>query len=197
MLDQKGKEMYGPKFRIHPEDYEIIFKLIVYMTKDIPNAKRYEVDLHKGILLAGPVGCGKTTLMTLVNYFQPQSQQYVVRPCRDISYEFIKDGYDVIHKYSKNSFIRRREEYIPRTYCFDDLGTEQSLKYYGNEATNVMGEILLTRYEMFVNKGMLTHITTNLSAYELESAYGNRMRSRMRAMFNLIAFENNIKDKRC
>ena len=60
-----------------------------------------------------------------------------------------------------------------------------------------MGEILLSRYEMFVNKGMLTHITTNLSAYELESAYGSRMRSRMRAMFNLIAFENGVKDKRC
>lgn len=189
--------MYGEQFRIHPEDYEIVFKLIVYMTRDIPNAKRYEVNLNKGILLTGPVGCGKTTLMTLVNYFQPQNNRYTVRPCRDISYEFIKDGYDVIHKYSKQSFIRRREEHLPRTYCFDDLGTEQSLKYYGNEATNVMGEILLTRYDLFVNKGMLTHITTNLSAYELESAYGSRMRSRMRAMFNLIAFENNVKDKRC
>ncbi len=86
--------------------------------------------------------------------------------------------------------------HIPRTYCFDDLGTETSLKYYGNEATNVMAEILLSRYDLFVSKGMITHITTNLSAYEIESAYGSRTRSRMRSMFNLIAFDNNVKDKR-
>jgi len=59
-----------------------------------------------------------------------------------------------------------------------------------------MAEILLNRYDFFVSKRMLTHITTNLSASELESIYGNRIRSRMREMFNLIAFERDAKDKR-
>lgn len=77
----------------------------------------------------------------------------------------------------------------PRIYCFDDLGAEQSLKYYGNEC-NVMGEILLSRYEYFVSHDMTTHITTNLSASEIEELYGNRVRSRMREMFNLILFNN-------
>lgn len=36
---------------------------------------------------------------------------------------------------------------------------------------------------------MITHATTNLSASELEDYYGNRVRSRMREMFNLIAFD--------
>ena len=43
---------------------------------------------------------------------------------------------------------------------------------------------------------MITHATTNLSASELESYYGNRVRSRMREMFNLIAFDSAAKDKR-
>jgi DNA replication protein DnaC len=43
---------------------------------------------------------------------------------------------------------------------------------------------------------MLTHITTNLSASELEEIYGNRIRSRMREMFNLVAFDRDTKDKR-
>jgi len=59
-----------------------------------------------------------------------------------------------------------------------------------------MAEILLSRYDMFIQKGILTHITTNLSAPELESMYGSRVRSRMREMFNLVAFERNAKDKR-
>jgi len=41
-----------------------------------------------------------------------------------------------------------------------------------------------------------THITTNLSASEIETAYGNRIRSRMRNMLNLIAFDKNTIDKR-
>jgi hypothetical protein len=42
----------------------------------------------------------------------------------------------------------------------------------------------------------VTHATTNLSASDLEALYGNRLRSRMREMFNLIAFPNNTPDKR-
>ena len=57
-------------------------------------------------------------------------------------------------------------------------------------------KIILNRYDLFVSKRMMTHITTNLSASELESIYGNRIRSRMREMFNLVAFERDSKDKR-
>lgn len=42
----------------------------------------------------------------------------------------------------------------------------------------------------------MTNITTNLNAVELEEKYGERVRSRMREMFNLISFSSNITDKR-
>ena len=51
-----------------------------------------------------------------------------------------------------------------------------------------MAEILISRYEHFVENKSVTHITTNLSATEIEKVYGNRLRSRMRSMFNLITF---------
>lgn len=47
-----------------------------------------------------------------------------------------------------------------------------------------------------VSKKVKIHLTTNLSASELEHHYGNRVRSRLRESFNLIAFNNNSKDKR-
>ena len=59
-----------------------------------------------------------------------------------------------------------------------------------------MAEILLSRYDIFTAKKIQTHITTNLSASEIETQYGNRIRSRMREMFNLIAYDKTIKDKR-
>ncbi|NEW80482.1 MAG: ATPase, partial [Gelidibacter sp.] len=39
-----------------------------------------------------------------------------------------------------------------------------------------------------------THITTNLNAEELETRYGSRVRSRLREMLNVVAFDS--KDKR-
>ena len=120
---------------------------------------------------------------------------FIVKSCRDISFEFIKDGYDVVHRYTRQSFFKNGLVEIPKHYCFDDLGTENNLKYYGNEC-NVMAEILLSRYDQFITKKLITHLTTNLSATEIENSYGNRIRSRMRELFNLIAFENKVIDKR-
>jgi hypothetical protein len=38
--------------------------------------------------------------------------------------------------------------------------------------------------------------TTTLNAQELENRYGNRVRSRLKSMFNLISFDKNSVDKR-
>jgi DNA replication protein DnaC len=59
-----------------------------------------------------------------------------------------------------------------------------------------MAEILLSRYDYFISKKLKTHLTTNLSASEIETQYGNRVRSRMRQMFNLVAFDRETRDKR-
>ena len=112
----------------------------------------------------------------------------------DLSFEFISEGYPVIYKYSRYSF--QPNTHAPKTYCFDDLGTENNLKYFGNEC-NVMAEVLLSRYDLFISRQLITHITTNLSAPEIEAVYGNRVRSRMREMFNLINFNQGNLDKRC
>ena len=95
--------------------------------------------------------------------------------------------------YSRNAFFPYTD--IPRVHCFDDLGVEQPVNHWGNSC-NVMAEILLSRYDLWISHKMITHITTNLNSQELEEAYGNRLRSRMRAMFNLIAFDPSSADKR-
>ena len=59
-----------------------------------------------------------------------------------------------------------------------------------------MGEILISRFDIFKQKGIKTHITTNLNADELQEKYGERVLSRMREMFNLISFDENSVDKR-
>jgi DNA replication protein DnaC len=190
-LQTKGQNLYGQNFQIPKTDHNLIFKLIAYFLKDEPTCFQFNIDLQKGILLTGPVGCGKTSLMNIMKYLTPTEHKFIVKPCRDISFEFIQDGYSIIHKYSKG----RLYESDPKIYCFDDLGLENNLKYYGNEC-NVMAEILLSRYDIYISKNIPTHITTNLSASEIEAQYGNRVRSRMRQMFNLIAYDKSTPDKR-
>ena len=190
-LEKKGIELYGKKFKILETDHEIIYKLIAYFLKDEQACYQFNIDLEKGILLTGPIGCGKTSLMNLMKYLTATEHKFFVKPCRDISFEFIQDGYQIIHKYS----IGKLYQSEPRTYCFDDLGTENNLKYFGNEC-NVMAEILLSRYDLFISKKLKTHITTNLSATEIEAHYGNRVRSRLREMVNLIAYDKSTPDKR-
>lgn len=184
-LDFLGKKKYGTKFQVDLSDKETIFKLITYSVGAADDCINENIDLKKGILLLGPVGCGKTTIMTLLNEFVYPHQRYSVKSTRDIASEFNQDGFQVIHKYG------RRQKIL----CLDDLGVEQNMKYYGNEC-NTIGEILLHRYDMHVNFEIVTHATTNLNAQELEKLYGNRVRSRLRSMFNLITFPASTKDKR-
>ena len=190
-LEAKGIELYGNHFKIIETDYPIVYKLIAYSLKDEPTCFQYGINLNKGILLTGPIGCGKTSLMNLMKYLTATEHKFFVKPCRDINFEFIQEGYQIIHKYSNGKLYQSE----PRTYCFDDLGTENNLKYFGNEC-NVMAEILLSRYDLFISKKLKTHITTNLSATEIEKHYGNRVRSRLREMVNLIAYDKSTPDKR-
>lgn len=186
-----GKYHFGPTFYIHEEDLPVIYKLLTYTIRDQANTVKQNLNPNKGIILSGPVGCGKTSLMFLMNYFSSQGHCYKIKPCRDIAFEFAAKGYDALVPFTKKEHKQNRLT----PYCFDDLGTEKQIKHFGNEC-NVMAEIILSRYDSFIHEKSITHVTTNLSASELEAYYGDRVRSRMRQMFNLIAFDVQSKDKR-
>lgn len=190
-LQTKGVQLYGTNFKVLETDYQVINKLIAYFLKDEASCYQYGIDLTKGMLLSGPIGSGKTSLMNLMKYLASTEHKFYVKTCREVSFEFIQEGYQIIHKYSIGKLYHAEA----KTICFDDLGIENNLKYFGNEC-NVMAEILLSRYDIFITKQIKTHLTTNLSASEIEAIYGNRVRSRLRAMCNLIAFDQTTPDKR-
>lgn len=183
-LNAKGKLLFGKKFRIYREDREIIYKLCLYYIRDRKRSAQYGLDIDKGILLSGPVGCGKTSLMKLMKHLVPHLRPYEVIPCRNIVFSFNHIGYKTIEDYGNSNF-----------FCFDDLGVEPIGRYFGKDC-NVMGEILLSRYDLFLSHKRKTHATTNLNAQELEERYGQRVRSRMRQLFNLVAFDKGSRDKR-
>jgi DNA replication protein DnaC len=194
-ITKKGKAIYGDYFRLHREDMPIIRKLFVYMIKDEKLITAEGLDSRKGIMLCGPIGSGKTSLMYLLRMVLPEQRSYMIKSCRDISFEFHKNGYEVIQRYSRKSFKINAGSKTPQTICFDDLGAEQKLKHFGNQC-NVLSEILLSRYDLFISDKLITHITTNLNATEIEEQYGARVRSRLREMMNVISFPDEAPDKR-
>lgn len=186
-----GYYHFGKQFKMYDDDIPIIRKLIIYAIKDEATALKLNLNLQKGIILSGPVGCGKTSLMFILNYFCSHVHSYKIKPCRDIAFEFASKGYDALFPFTK----KEHKQTKLNAFCFDDLGTEKQIKHFGNEC-NVMAEIILSRYDSFIHEKSITHVTTNLSASELEDLYGDRVRSRMRQMFNLISFSANSIDKR-
>ena len=191
VLENIGRFHFGNQFKIYEKDLPVIHKLIIYAIRDEVTAKQLNLNIHKGIMLSGPVGCGKTSLIFLLNYFFQNGHDFKMKPCRDIAFEFASKGYEALTPFTKKETNHTRLY----TFCFDDLGTEKQIKHFGNEC-NVMAEIILTRYDSFIHNKTMTHVTTNLSASELEGFYGDRVRSRMRQMFNLIAFDKDSIDKR-
>lgn len=189
-------ERFGYAFEFDSENRSVIEHLSYYFTND----ERFEVanrSLKKGILLQGNVGIGKTLLM---KFFQKNKKRcYTVKSCSVIADEFllyskddeltIEDTYSTpIEKplHDPGAFFQK---YIG--YCFDDLGTEELKNNFGNKK-NVMADIIMAVYNKKDYEKF--HITTNLTAVEIEQRYGTRVRSRIREMFNIIVLGG--KDRR-
>ena len=183
-LQVKGKKLFGGHFKIYEEDRDLLYSLSNYFIRDLENCEKLKLDLGKGILLSGPVGCGKTSLLRLFKFIAPAQRPYEVVSSRNITFGFNHLGFKTVLDFGDSGY-----------YCFDDLGLEPLGKFFGQEC-EVMGEIILSRHELFQKHKLKTHATTNLNANELEERYGERVRSRMRQMFNQVSFQKDAKDKR-
>jgi len=180
ILEKAKSEIKG--FYINKKEEEIYYNLCLYFTGDPKSV--YSLD--KGIYLAGGVGCGKTTIMRL--FMNNPRIDYGVVQCLKVSdmYKEKDRGHEVVHMYANATAI-----------CFNDLGTEiesGEASNFGNKK-NVLGEIVFNHYELNSEKQFNFHFTSNYGADKIAHYYGERFRSRLREMCNIIVLDG-IKDKR-
>lgn len=187
-LQHVAIEKLDTTLTLYPEDYTVYRKLLAYALQDEEACSKFGLDPKKGILLVGKIGVGKTTYMKLLPYLMKQEHRYAFESALNITSDYKGYGEQIIKMYTRPSININH-------LCIDDLGLEKEVLHFGNR-TNVLGEILYTRHQLLKEKGIYTHATTNLNAVELSEKYGNRMRSRMREMFNIVSFQRESGDRR-
>ena len=195
LMEIYGQIIYGNNFRLYKEDKDVILQLYAYFTGDIALCKHYGIDLRKGLFLSGKTGVGKTVHMKLVRQFMSYNERFKMKSCQQLALEYMDLGSQILTQYGRNYVDHVDHNTINQTYCFDDIGTEDEVKHYGTQ-TNVLGQIILMRYELFQGRRVLTHFTSNLTAPQIEKYYGERVRSRLREMCNWIEYKSTSTDKR-
>ena len=107
----------------------LVFESTVVSTGEVPltfdydgiyTDKKLKIGPNKGILLSGPVGFGKTSLMKLLPHIVHHQNKHIIVPAKNITFSFNKSGYKIIEDYSNNGF-----------YCFDNLGVETTRRHFG------------------------------------------------------------------
>lgn len=175
-LHQVGKKTYGAHFNLKRVKAEVLYKLLIYAIRDEETAAKLHVNLQKGLLLMGPAGSGKTSLMHLLKPFFYRKNQYIIKNCRELAIDFNRYGFETLAAYTKAT---------SPIYCLDDLGNEVTGKHFG-ASSEVMKEILQLRYELYQQYKKFTYVTTNLTAAQLEKRYGRELRLKMREMFEVF-----------
>lgn len=194
-----------PRFQVNDCNRSVIANLTCFAM----GQESAEVNLQKGFIIRGLPGGGKTFLVKLfadANGERHNGSQ--IKSINDLRAIGWGDGlhfgmYTIPNIYSCVTIhheYRRDGEKALDTYLakkpmlFDDLGNEESsASRYGNRI-NVMESIICQRYDMFVNFGIKTYFTTNITdSNELENMYGVRVRERLREMCNAWNYESNEK----
>lgn len=184
MLDQYNEYLYEMLCHYFGEDPEFTKKsefVSLAQAAGVVNP-----SLEKGIFLAGNFGVGKTAIMRL--FSKNQRQCYEIKNAKDIAIEYKQGGENEMGKYvvkTKAAFEDPSVFYQKNIgICIDDLGTEDIKSNYGDKK-NVIGDIIEQKYSQ-QTCGIFFHASTNLTAEQLKSYYGERVTSRMREIFNFI-----------
>jgi energy-coupling factor transporter ATP-binding protein EcfA2 len=142
-----------------------------------------ETSPGQGLLLAGPVGTGKTDLLTAMSraIYRAGGQGFEVVNVKQVEKEFNRsdDGSRDRSRTGGDHVILRYAS-VPHI-AFDDLGFEDDGKHYGRSA-NIMAEIIAMRYEQWRKGARLTHFTTNCTPEQLQQRYDQRTVSRLMEM---------------
>lgn len=175
----------GKIFMIDEQNIDILRFMTYYMNgiaecENIYPEKGYK--LSKNILLIGGIGAGKSLMMQIFSDYAKilKLPMYF----ENISISQLINCQKTVGNIDKYTFCESQENNI-KHICLNDLGIDVSQNIYGTNADMIIDEFLFSRYELYQQKGLRYHITSNLSVNEFKQKYGERMNDRFKS-FNVI-----------
>jgi DNA replication protein DnaC len=171
---RSNAERMAGDFVIDKENEQAMEQLAAWLARE-PHP---EMDANKGLLLVGNVGTGKTLLMRALRAAMSEvwGVQFGIKPCSELVREYGDLGYEGVEKWIDGKHV-----------CFDDLGTENREAIHYGKRTNLMAEVIESRYtRLTANSRCWTHFTTNLGAKDIKDLYGERVYSRILHICNVI-----------
>lgn len=196
------------QFDLDDNNKRVIDLLCLYFTGDerfnyeffeYRDGKKMQMNLKKGIgLISSNKGTGKSILMTL--FQQNKHRPFLCMPTKAVSEMFSNKGNEAIAIHSElldiNPMLPTFFYMNKAGICFDDLGFEIPKNSWGNKS-DVMADVLFTIYSKNQMKGDFSwfHFTSNLSGKNFEDRYDDRIRDRMREMFNVIVLSGDSRRK--
>lgn len=169
-----------PRLSIYKKVYEVFSFGIVIEKKE------------KGVMLIGSIGVGKSILMKIMQkLFKDSVRGFKWLTC----YELI----DLMEHYTPSEIKSFYGKELKLDLYIDDIGVGNSIyNKYGN-TTNIISEILIERYELFISEGYRTHISSNKPTsldklkypeiITLEDLYGDRVIDRLKEMCEVVAWK--------
>jgi len=166
------------KFSMDENNRWVIEGLCVYFSQDSRFSHINTINensLGKGLLLIGECGTGKTLISKTIHkmFLKVPKRAFGYVNSNNVVKEYDKKGEDGILKYMTGEWY------------FDDFGSEDKGKFYGKEQ-EIFKSILEARYDLFIDKGIKTYLSTNLDPAAMKKRYGDRVYSRINEMFNII-----------
>jgi len=175
-----GKKIYGQNFSLKDEKLYQSYK------------KVYETlisDKKKGVCLVGGVGIGKSALMKTLQVLLKDTER---------RFKWV-NGYELKDLSETETIGEIKANYGASLNCdlyIDDIGFAVDVKRYGN-TVNIISDIIMERYDLFVNTGFRTHFSTNLlvsssdfNVPTIEKIYGSRVLDRIKQMCTLVKWNS-------
>jgi len=182
-----GKKLYD-NFSLDDERRLSVYQQVYLNLRDGLNPEKS----GKGLLLIGDLGVGKTALMRIMQkIFMDTPRGFKWLDCNEIP-----DLMDVFTVAELKSYYGKN---LKMDLYIDDLGIGNSLVNKWGNSINLVSEILIERYNLFVAEGYRTHLSSNKhtaldkdkypNAVTLETLYGDRIVDRLREMCETIIWK--------
>lgn len=192
IIKNLGIEMYGEIFSIENEDIKNAYKKVYDVL-----IKNHFKKGKKGLLIVGGIGVGKSAMMKIMQrIFKDTNSRF--RLVNAYELKDLSELYTIAQVKEMYGYDLKSDLYI------DDIGFSVDVKRYGN-TVNIITELLMERYDLFINSGFKTHLSSNLKTAitndisntpTLKTMYGARILDRMKEMCEVINFKGDISQRK-